>query len=204
MWVIDSELYLSPSDIMEYLYCPRFVYFMYCLDLTQNEKSRYKVVLGREIHRRKAVRNKKYLRKKIGAVDKKIEVRLISKRYGIHGIVDEVITLKNETMAPLDYKFSEYRNRMFRTHRFQSVLYAIMIEETFDKNVTRGYICYTRSKNKLKKVKIKGSDRDEAVEILEDVRKIINKGYFPSGPNSVKKCVDCTYNSVCIGAKLSV
>ncbi len=204
MWIIDGRTYISPSDVMECLYCPRFIYFMYCLDLIQNEKARDKVLKGRHIHKLKAVRNKNYLRKKIGAVDKQIEVRLVSHEHRLHGIVDEVLTLDDETMAPLDYKFAEYREKTFRTHRYQAVYYALMIREQLEADVDRAFICYTRSKNKLKEINIKEKHIEKSVDFAEKVRKIINRGIFPEPTSVTKRCVDCTYNSVCVGAELSI
>jgi len=40
----------------------------------------------------------------------------------IHGIVDEVLTLSDGTMAPLDYKYAEYHDTVFRTQRYQCVI----------------------------------------------------------------------------------
>jgi CRISPR-associated exonuclease Cas4 len=204
MWIIEGKTYISPSDVMEYLYCPRFIYFMYCLDLIQNEKARDKVLKGRHIHELRAVRNKDYLRKRIGVVDKEIDVNLVSDEYGVHGVVDEVLTLEDKTLAPLDYKFAEYKGTMFRTHRYQAVLYAIMIEEQYGETVNRGYICYIRSKNRLEEIKIEEKHCQQALKIVAEARKIINKGFFPEPTGRKRRCIDCTYNSVCVGAKISV
>lgn len=204
MWIIEGKTYVSPSDVIEYLYCPRFIYFMYSLDLPQNEKARDKVLKGRHIHERKAVQNKDYLRKKIGVVDKEIEVRLVSSQYKVHGIVDEALSLEDGTMAPLDYKFAEYRDTVYRTHRYQATLYAMMIEEQYDKTVERGYICFTRSKNKLKEIEIRQKHKNNAADHVERVREIISQGMFPEPTSVSSRCIDCTYNSVCVGADVTL
>jgi len=97
---------LTPSEIIAYLYCPRFIYFMFCLDLKEHEEKRFKVQKGRRIHEEKTHINKDYLRKRIGAKAKDTEVYLSSEKLHLRGVADEVLTLKDGSMAPLDYKFA--------------------------------------------------------------------------------------------------
>lgn len=91
---------ITPSLVLEYLYCPRFIYFMQVLQIRQNEESRYKVMEGREIHKNKALTNIDYKRKKIGVTGKEVEQELAAKRCPIHGIVDELLFLDDGTAAP--------------------------------------------------------------------------------------------------------
>ncbi|MBW2664533.1 MAG: hypothetical protein JRD93_21800, partial [Deltaproteobacteria bacterium] len=98
-----------------------------------------------------------YLRKKIGVIDRKSDVYLASFG-GIRGIVDEVLFLDDDTAAPLDYKFAEYKNKLFKTYRFQLIFYARLIKDNFQVPVKKGFIIYTRSKNKLVEVPLKDKD----------------------------------------------
>jgi CRISPR-associated exonuclease Cas4 len=52
-------------------------------------------------------------------------------------------------MAPLDYKFAEYKDNIFKTLRIQTMLYAGLIKERYNREVKRGFICFLRSANKL-------------------------------------------------------
>ena len=98
----EFEYYITPSDMIEFLYCRRFIYYMKCLSIPQFEENRFKVQKGREVHEKKESQNKQYLRKKLGVVDKQIDVDLYSKKFKIKGIVDEVVTLEDGSKAPLD------------------------------------------------------------------------------------------------------
>ena len=84
----EYQYYITPSDMIEFLYCKRFIYYMKCLGISQNEEKRFKVMMGREIHEKRATQNKDYLPKKIGSCNKMIGVNLISEKYGIIGNVD--------------------------------------------------------------------------------------------------------------------
>ena len=91
---------------------------MKILDITQKEEKRYKVKKGKDIHITRSLVNKDYLRRKIGVIKKESEIYLSSEKYGVKGIVDEVLTLENDTMSPLDYKYSIYKNKVYKTSIF--------------------------------------------------------------------------------------
>ncbi|MGB5977153.1 MAG: hypothetical protein WBG62_07070, partial [Cyclobacteriaceae bacterium] len=54
--------------------------------------------------------NKGYLRKRIGVKDKQEDIYLTNGL--LRGRVDEVLTLRDDTMAPLDYKFARYEGKL--------------------------------------------------------------------------------------------
>ena len=187
---------ITASQMLEYLYCPRFTYFEYVMDIPQNEGQRFKVEKGRNIHEKVRKTNPEYLRKKIGVIDRKSDVYLASP-LGIRGIVDEVLFLDDNTAAPLDYKFAEYKNKLFKTYRFQLIFYARLIKDNFQIPINKGFIIYTRSKNKLIEVPIKNKDFIELEKIVDDMTSIIQNCRYPK-PTSVKRrCLDCCYKNIC-------
>jgi len=191
-----SDNSITASQMLEYLYCPRFTYFEYVMDIPQNEGQRFKVEKGRNIHEKARKTNTEYLRKKIGVKDKKSDVYLASP-LGIRGIVDEVLFLNDDTAAPLDYKFAEYKEKLFKTYRFQLIFYAQLIKDNFHIPVKKGFIVYTRSKNKLVEVDIKDKDFIELEKIINDMINIIQNCRYPK-PTSVKRrCPDCCYKNIC-------
>ncbi|MEW6609023.1 MAG: CRISPR-associated protein Cas4 [bacterium] len=147
----ESTPMITPSEVIEHLFCPRFTYFMNCLKIPQHEEQRYKVLKGRELHSKREQENREYLRKRIGCIGKEILVYLASPTLRVRGIVDEVLTLADGSMSPIDYKYTEFKNYLFQTHKIQSVIYAMLIKEIYQKPVNEGYICYVRSGNTLKK-----------------------------------------------------
>ena len=193
-----ERIYITPSEVIEYLYCPRFIYFMNCLCIPQHEEKRYKVLKGREIHQGKARINKNYLRKKLGCEGKDISVYLCSDKYHLNGIIDEVLFLEDDTAAPLDYKFAEYRDRLFRTHKYQSTLYALLIKDNYSMEVRRGYVCYVRSRSLVKEINFKERDFQKAIEMIEDILKIIQTGFYPKRTRYPIKCIDCCYKNICV------
>jgi CRISPR-associated exonuclease Cas4 len=187
---------ITPSDVIQYLYCPRFTYFEHVLAIPQHEEKSYKAMRGRNLHDYKQGINKDYLRKKIGVTGKHQEQYLTNDF--LRGKVDEVLELDDDTMAPLDYKFAEYKDRIYNTYKTQLYCYAWLIEDNFETQVKRGYLVYTRSKNKLIEVnvseKAKQKVRNAATEIID----IINTNRFPKATRYKKRCTGCTYRNICI------
>lgn len=196
--VIQEDIFITPSDVIEYLYCPRFTYYMNCLNIPQHEDSRYKVLKGREVHEEKAKINKEYFRRKLGCIAKDISVYLTSSNLHLKGEVDEVLSLSDGTLAPLDYKFAEYKDWVFNTHKYQSALYALLIMENYGCDVNRGYICYVRSNNFIKEINFCRNDFEMAKNFVKEILKIISTGYYPKKKSSLARCIDCCYKNICV------
>lgn len=193
----DSEnCNITASDLLEFLFCPRFTYFQNYMDIPQHEEKRYKVQKGRTVHADKQRINPDYLRKKLGCIDRKHAVYMSSAR-GLRGIVDEILFLDDGTAAPLDYKYAEYKDRTFKNHRYQLTFYGKLIAENYQITVNRGYIVYTRSRNKFIEVAITGKMYAELDKIISDLLDVIQKGIYPKPTSYKSRCSDCCYGNIC-------
>jgi CRISPR-associated exonuclease Cas4 len=74
----QAGVLITPSDIIEYLFCRRFIYFMYSAGIPQFEERRYKVQRGRQVHEIRQQRNTEYLWRKIGCVGREMSIYLSS------------------------------------------------------------------------------------------------------------------------------
>jgi len=194
----ENGTIITISDVLEYMFCPRFIYFMHCLDIPQHEEKRFKVLKGREVHSEKLVTNPDYLRKKLGVVKKEMNVFIASKENHIKGIVDEVLFFDDGTAAPFEYKYAEFKDKIFQTHKYQLVLHALMIEENYQINVARGYVCYTRSNHHIEEVPFSEEDFERGREIVSEILEIIEKGFYPDRTKYKNKCIDCCYSTMCV------
>lgn len=194
----NTNVYITPSIVLEFLYCPRFIYFMEVMKIKQNEDKRFKVQKGREVHNFKTLTNTDYKRKKIGVIKKEIDVDLYSEKNNINGKIDEILFLDDNTASPLDYKFAEYKNKIYRTYKIQSIMYGILIKDNYNIEVNRGFIVYTRSKNYLAEIEHKESDIKKVKKIIDNIFEIINHNYFPKKTSVSSRCYDCCYRNICI------
>ncbi len=189
--------FVTPSEVIEYLYCPRFSYYMNVLKIEQHEHKRILVNKGREIHTLKLVRNKDYIRKRIGAINKKTDVYLSSEKLRLVGRIDEVLFLSDNTAAPLDYKYAFWDNKIYKTHKIQQTLYALLIEEAYNIKVNKAFLVYIRSKNHIQRIDITPQLKNTAKQIVDEIFDILNINYFPNATKDKSKCLDCTYKNLC-------
>ncbi|MFA0960324.1 CRISPR-associated protein Cas4 [Roseivirga sp. BDSF3-8] len=192
---MSAGISITPSHIIQYLYCPRFTWFEYVLTLPQYEEKQHKVMRGRELHDRKLEENKGYLRKRIGVKDKQEDIYLTNGL--LRGRVDEVLTLQDDTLAPLDYKFARYEGKLYDTYKTQLYCYAWLIEENYGGEVNCGYIVYTRSKNKLLEVPVARKDVEKVKAAADSIQTIIGGKTYPKATKYKKRCLSCTYRNVC-------
>ncbi len=191
-----ESLSITPSHIIEYLYCPRYIYFMYVLSVPQREELYYKAMKGREIHQRKTVVNPEYLRKKIKVISKEVEVYLTGKN--LRGIVDEVLFLSDGTASPLDYKFARYNERIYKTYHTQAHCYAKLIMENYKVGVKKAFLVFIRSKNKVVEFDITDKGIAKVDLYINEIGEIIENNRFPRGTSSKSKCLTCTYRNICV------
>lgn len=188
-------LSLTPSHIIQHLYCPRFTYFEYVLRIPQYEEKYFKVQKGRAVHQQKAQQNIAYLRQSLGVIDKQLNQYLTNDL--LRGEVDEILWLKDGTMAPLDYKFAPYKDRVFTTYKTQLYCYAWLIAAQFERKVKKGFLVYTRSQNKVIEVPITSTHIATVQGAAERIGEIISQNSFPNATHFKKRCLSCTYRNIC-------
>ena len=157
---------------------------------------RFKVQKGRTVHENKVQVNPDYLRKKLGCIERKKSVYLSSDS-GMRGIVDEVLFLDDGTAAPLDFKYAEYKDRTFKNHKYQLTFYGKLIRDYFQVPVNRGFIIYTRSRNKLIEVPITEQMYSKMDSIIRDLLDVVQKGVYPKPTRYKARCGDCCYRNIC-------
>ncbi len=190
---------LTPSHILEYLYCPRFTYFEYVLGVPEHQEKRFKVLKGREVHELRKRINPNYLRRKLGVVARELDVELEAPRLHLGGRLDELLTLDDGTMAPFDYKYAVNKQRVFRNHRVQAALYALLISENRGCEVRKAFLCYTRSRYEVVQLPVTPELMDQALAELRGCLEVIQTGIFPQPTAWTKRCTDCCYRKLCTG-----
>ncbi len=192
------EWYLTPTHLLEYLYCPRFTYFEHVLGVPEHQEDRFKVQKGRDVHEERKRVNPTYLRKKLGVVKRELDVELNCMRLHLRGKIDEVLWLNDGTMAPFDYKYAENKGRIFRNQKIQAALYAVLIREVYDAAVNSAFLCYTRSKYEVKPIPITEKLTEQALQELHNCVAVIQDGMYPPPTDVQARCPDCCYNNICI------
>jgi CRISPR-associated exonuclease Cas4 len=189
---------LMVTHVHEHLFCPRFTWFEYVLAVPERQGLRPLVQKGRQVHEERRRINPNYLRKKLGVVRRQPDVPMASRRLGVRGTVDEVLTLADGTLAPFDYKFAEYPGRVYGNQKAQSALYGLLIQETFGMPVRKGFLCFVRSGHRVVALEHTAADYAEVEGVVREVLEVIQTGVFPPATRWKSRCRDCCYRNICI------
>ncbi len=137
-----------------------------------------------------------YLRRRLGVKDKYLNQYLTNDL--LRGEVDEILLLDDNRMAPLDYKFAQYKDKVYDTYKTQLYCYAWLIQENFQKEVQKGYLVYARSKNKLVEISITEDHIEKVKKTAAKIKELLQQSQYPRATKYKKRCLNCTYRNICI------
>jgi len=168
--------------------------------IAQHEETRFKVLKGREVHARRERENPDYLRKKLGAVKKEVSVYLASPKLRLRGTVDELLWFKDGSIAPLDHKFSKINEKetVYKPHRVQILIYAMLVQEIYRVTVTRGFVAYVREGSKVLEVAVLPKHFSEIQMYVDGIFEIIQTAKLPKRASAQSHCIDCCYRNICV------
>ena len=192
-----SEELINVSELKQYVYCPRIIYFSSVLRV--NPRFYSQQIEGKVIH---DDITKKEARR-IGSViefknsQKIFGLNLESYKLNLKGNLDCLI-IKEGEYIPVDYKFMKSNNKKaWLDHKVQITAYSMLVEDNFNKVVKRGYIYYELEDLPVK-VLITPSLRKLTKLIIDDIKRIKNYEILPSKTPDISKCKGgCGYLWIC-------
>jgi CRISPR-associated exonuclease Cas4 len=191
-----EALILRVIDIKQWHYCPRVVYFDYCLpDL---RPTTYKMQAGIRAGEKEINKEKRRSLKAFGLEDgeRLFNFPLHSDQLGLQGVVDMVIHVTScagEQWIPVDHKLSKKAGSHFRR---QLTAYALMLEETCQKPVPFGFL-YLIPTKKAVKVNFNPRLKEETLALVSEIRGTIHDQRMPPGANKRRQCLQCEFMRFC-------
>lgn len=184
---------LVVSDIKNYMYCRRTVYFAHFLP--GQRPTTYKMQEGKLSHQEVVEREeRRSLRAyKLEHGEREFSVMLQSDRLGLSGLLDMVIVRQSEAI-PVEFKNST--GRLGMNHRYQLVGYALLVEERYGKPVRRGFVYFIPLK-RAQEVIITPNMRRYVTRLLREMREMLRGEVLPPATGQQGRCVDCEYRRYC-------
>lgn len=119
---------------------------------------------------------------------------LRSEKFGLAGSPDKLITIGDELVPSIIKTGSMPENGVWKNDRVQLTAYAILIEEIYNRVVTRGFVEYAR-RGTVREVTIKRHERRSVLHFRDRVRKI-HDGFMPEKPHDAP-CEKCGFKGIC-------
>jgi CRISPR-associated exonuclease Cas4 len=191
MWD-NPELLFTITDLKQYTYCPRILYYHQCLPDVR--PTTYKMQAGIDAH---TVEHARAERRSLGMYNetegqRRFNVAVHSHTLQLSGRVDEVVETPTELFL-VEYKLSRKAGYHFK---LQLAAYTLVLEEMTDATIRRGFI-YLIPLRKAVEVPITTKLRRAVRHALAAMRSIALQETMPPPTEWQQRCVDCEFRRFC-------
>jgi CRISPR-associated exonuclease Cas4 len=187
----------SVTDLKQYGYCPRIVFYTYCLPLIR--PTTYKMAVATEAHEDEKGRERRRSLAGYGLAHgrRHFDVWLQSAELGLRGRVDLVIEVtqgEQRELLPVDYKQSRYEPGAHV--RRQLTAYGMMLEENWQAPVRRGFI-YNMVSGRAQEVAFTAELRQEVRHLVAEMREMVLLERMPGPVRQRQRCINCEFRRFC-------
>ncbi len=184
---------LRVSDIKQFMYCPRVVYFNYVLPV--EKKVTRKMEHGKEKHLEldRLEKRRKLVEYGLEEGERRFHVRLQSDRLGLTGVLD-LLLVTPKGYFPVEFKYSTREPGL--NHKYQLAAYAVLVEEQYQVQVRAGFI-YASPGKRIQVVEMTPNTRLHLKRLMGAIRRMICEERMPMAPRSRARCWDCEYRRFC-------
>jgi len=181
------------TDLKQYVYCPRVIFYTYCMPV--RKKTTFKMDLGTELHAviEQLERRRKLKKYGLERGERLFEQWMTSERLGLSGKLDMLILCENEQI-PVDFKHTWGRTR--RNHVVQLAGYALLVEETFGGSVEQGFIYLIPAEDAVV-VSLDRALKDDVRSKIGEIEDVIAAERMPDPTPYRSKCYECEYLNFC-------
>ncbi len=190
---MSSKLTINVTDIKQYIYCPRIIFYTYCQPV--KKKNTFKMNFGKEQHDIVDQLEKRRTLKRydLDHGEKLFKHRVFSKKYALSGKLDMLVKKERE-LIPIEMKYTLSRPGL--NHKYQLAAYMIILEDVYQMPVRKGIIHIIPKKDSYS-YKNTDSLREKVKEIIFNIRQMISDERYPKKVLGWKKCKDCEYQNYC-------
>ncbi len=190
----EDSWYLTVTDIKQWDYCQRIVFYAYCMPRLRPIS--FKMEAGLDAHDEERARERRRTGQIYGLDDaERIEnVHLESPKLGLRGRIDLVLR-RGDQAWPVDYKLS--RQLTIADHfKLQLAAYALMLEEAWGVACPSGYL-YSLVLRQADMITIDSRLRKRVLSTLERIRGMIAAERIPPSTSEPSHCVNCEFRRFC-------
>lgn len=190
--IVDERLYFRVTDLKEYTFCPRVLYYEACLPNLHRET--VKTEAGRRAHERERglARRRTLAAYGIEEGERLFNVPVRSEELGMLGEIDEVIVTPKEAF-PVDYKDTSKLGYHFK---LQLAAYGLMLAETLGKRVRRGFF-YVIPRRRAEELPLTPGLVRSVKQALAEMHRIADTEYIPQPTKYRGRCPNCKYRRFC-------
>ena len=194
-----SNWLLEVTDLKQYTYCPRIVFYRYCLP--QVRPVTFTMEEGIRSHQEEELReDRRSLRNyNLTEGERAFHLSLQSARLGLTGRIDLAIATPSRTASNaegivVEYKLTEQKAGAH--FKLQLAAYALLLEEAWGLPVNRAYM-YSISLRKSEPISITHQLRHKVTQTVTRIKQIVDSEIMPPPPESLHRCITCEFRRFC-------
>lgn len=190
---------LEVTDLKQWRYCPRVVWYRYCLPHVRPVTGLMEQ--GQASHRDEEAREERRSLRSYGLTvgERAFDVGLRSEQLGLRGRLDLAIAVPGRDQPGAEAVVVEYKDSEKKPgphFKLQIAAYALLLEEAWGLPVKVGY-CYLIPLRRVERVAITPALRRQVRETVAEIQALIAGERFPSPPTSRSPCVACEFRRFC-------
>ena len=196
-----SEDYITPTDVKQYVFCPRVTYFTRVARLkpimgSQQEAGQKSHDYLTSLEKRRQSILKASL--PFESKSKEFDVYLVSEKLRVHGRLDMLLTTNENELIPIEFKdmFSN-KGRVLHDHKYQLIVLTLLLEDVENAIIRKGIVHYLRDEMTVV-VPISKGLRNWAKGYIGKIIKMIEHGRLPEPRTQCRfKRVGCGFADQC-------
>lgn len=205
-----EPLFFTVTDVKQMGYCPRIVYYHYCLPALTVAPTFHMQAGAAAGQKTEALEHRRGLRA-YGLSEagpnppaREFDVWLESERLRLRGRLDMLIVAGAE-LIPVDYKDSEDpmaggRRAGGRQAQYnwqvQLAAYALLLEETRGATISRGFIYYIPAR-RARPVALTPELKAEVRSLVDQMEEVVRREWMPAPTPHRERCRACEYRRFC-------
>lgn len=199
-----EPFHLRVADLRQYSYCPRILYYAYCLP--QVRPTTYKMEEGELQHEEEKAREKRRgfnlygLEAVADRAEKRFDVEVQSERLALRGRLDMLIAVaaanEGEKAAIYPVEFKATRRQPGPQYRLQLAAYALLLEEAEEVEAKSGFFLLVPLR-KVVPVRLDKGIKAKAEQTVLEMHRIVRGEVLPPPCGSAGRCALCEFRRFC-------
>src|SRR5262245_45339664 len=194
-----DTLLFEVTDLKQWTYCPRVLYYRYCLPEIRPITDL--ITAGIASHRDESTREERRSLRTYGLTvgERVFDLGLRSSALGLRGRLDLAIVVPHRAAPKAEAIVVEYKDseKSAGPHfKLQLAAYALLVEEVWGLAVRRGFI-YSIPLRTAEMIPITPALRQKVRQTVTDMRAAIAGERMPDAPASRRPCVSCEFRRFC-------
>ncbi len=197
--IAKTTLLFEVTDLKQWAYCPRVLYYRYCLPEVRPVTDLMRAGIGS--HNDEVGREERRSLRTYGLTtgERAFDVVLRSPALGLRGRLDLAIAVPERSAPKAEAIVVEYKDseRAAGPHfKLQLAAYALLLEEAWGLPVRRGFI-YSIPLRTAEIIGITPALRHNVRQTVTDMQAAVAGERMPDAPASRRPCVSCEFRRFC-------